>query len=72
MDHDFAVVPGCGPWRNLDFNRVHVIVEELVLYGQVGLSQKLDGKYNVIISINIYSLTNRLNSCPGSLVYKVS
>lgn len=51
---------------------MHVIVEELVLYGQVGLSQKLDGKYNVIISINIYSLTNRLNSCPGSLVYKVS
>ena len=49
-----------------------MIVEELVLYGQVGLSQKLDGKYNVIISINIYSLTNRLNSCPGSLVYKVS
>lgn len=47
----------------LAFNRVQVIVEELVLYGQVGLSPKLDGKYNVRISLNVYSLTKRLNSC---------
>lgn len=51
----------------LAFNRVQVTVEELVLYGQVGLSPKLDGKYNVRISLNVYSLTKRLNSCPRLL-----
>ena len=66
------IKPFLKRFLNLAFNRVQVIVEELVLYGQVGLYQKLDGKYYVRISINIYSLTNRLKSCPASLVYKVS
>ena len=41
----------------LGFNRTPVIVKELVPHDQVGFSPKIDGKYNVRISIkNIYHI----------------